>query len=157
MGTHYTKEQRATYIAAFRRSGLTQTNFCKKFKMNPKTLSRWVNMELKNQSVDVAKSSKTPSNLDVAEESGLDDSLNIKAQPGFIPVNVVDGADFKSNEDHETSNPFERSASNNSAVISLKIKGFCMDIPMNFATQKNVTGVKSLIQILHQLPSDISL
>lgn len=135
MGVHVTKGDRAAYVDAFRRSGLTQSAFCEQLKINSKTFSYWIKIE----------------------QDKIDDALNVTAQPDFIPIKVSDSADCFLSDDgvfSQASSIPEPKASN---VISLRIQGFCVDIPMDFGSKTTMTGVKSLIQILHHLPSKQSL
>ena len=144
MGAHVPKGDRAGYVDAFRRSGLTQTKFCAQLNINPKTFVHWVQSSLEHKS---EKLKAAPI---------FTDDPNVDSQPIFIPVKVMNTADCKQTDKGASSPASAIAAPEASSVVSLKIKGFCVDVPLNFVAQKNVNGVKSLIQILHQLPSDTS-
>ncbi|PIZ04908.1 MAG: hypothetical protein COY58_01785 [Gammaproteobacteria bacterium CG_4_10_14_0_8_um_filter_38_16] len=143
MGVHVTKGDRAAYVDAFKRSGLTQSAFCEQLKINSKTFSYWIKIE--------------QDKIDDALKNTSIGALNVTAQPDFIPIKVSDSADCFLSDDGAFSQASSIPEAKASNVISLRIQGFCVDIPMDFGSKTTMTGVKSLIQILHHLPSKQSL
>lgn len=141
MGAHVPKGERAGYVDAFRRSGLTQTKFCAQLNINPKTFGHWV------------QSSLEPKSEKLITAPIFTDDPNVDDASCFVPVKVMDTAECKQTDKGASSPTSAIPAPKASSVASLKIKGFSVEVPLNFVAQENVKGVKMLIHILHQLPS----
>lgn len=131
MGTHYTKSERTAYIEAFRSSGLTQTDFCKRQDISFKSFNNWLRLH---------------------QKSILPTTSNVKysapPQSNFIPVQVADFAGSDNDESLQTSTIPDV---NFPSIIPVKIDGFCVDVPIELLTPKNISGVKMLFKILDQV------
>ena len=82
MGIRYTKAERTAYIDAFKSSGLTQTDFCKRQNISFKAFNNWLRLHKKStlQTRDLQGSPKS--------------KYSAQSQPNFIPVQLADCAGF---------------------------------------------------------------
>ena len=131
MGTHYTKAERTAYIEAFRSSGLTQTDFCKRQNISFKSFNNWLRLH---------KKSILPTTSNV--------KYSAPSQPNFIPVQLADCSGPDDDESLQTSTIPDV---NFPSIIPVKIDGFCVDVPIELLAGKNISGVKMLFKILDQV------
>lgn len=122
MTRHFTTTERQTYVAAFRRSGLTQTAFCNQRNLKCKTFNKWLHNASRDSSPNDFMKPTCPE------------------QGHFVPVHLVGDV------------PCDASKTNRSAVLSLKGKGFCLELPLEVLPDTSLGMVQSLIRILHSLP-----
>ncbi|PJA03325.1 MAG: hypothetical protein COX72_05765 [Gammaproteobacteria bacterium CG_4_10_14_0_2_um_filter_38_22] len=128
MGIRYTKAERTAYIDAFRSSGLTQTDFCKRQNISFKSFNNWLRLHKKSILQDRV--------------------LPCDAQPNFIPVQLAACAVSDDDGSLQTSTiPDAKLPS----IIPVKINGFCVDVPIELLAPKNISGVKMLFKILDQV------
>ena len=131
MGIRYTKAERTAYIEAFKSNGLTQTDFCKTQNISFKSFNNWLRLHKKSILPSSTQSNYSP-----------------KPQPNFIPVQLADCA---GSDDYAFLQNSTIPDSKFSSIIPVKIEGFCVDVPIEFLAPKNVSGVKMLLNILHQM------
>ncbi|PIZ03491.1 MAG: hypothetical protein COY58_09095 [Gammaproteobacteria bacterium CG_4_10_14_0_8_um_filter_38_16] len=131
MGIRYTKAERTAYIDAFKSSGLTQTDFCKRQNISFKAFNNWLRLH---------KKSILPTTSNV--------KYSAPSQPNFIPVQLAACAVSDDDGSLQTSTIPDV---NFSSIIPVKIDGFCVDVPIELLAPKNVTAVKMLLNILHQM------
>jgi len=134
MGRRYTKAERTAYIDVFKSSGLTQTDFCKTQNISFKAFNNWLRLHKKSTLQGSSVSKYSP-----------------PCQPNFIPVKI---ADFAQSNEAVSLQASAIPGVKVSSIISVKIDGFCVDVPIELLAPKNVSGVKMLLNILHQLPAN---
>ena len=124
MTRHFTAMERQTYVEQFKQSGLTQTAFCNQRNLKCKTFNKWIHSASRDSS---------PNDF-------MTPPFTSQEQGHFVPIHLVGDV------------PCDSSETNRSAVLSLKGKGFCLELPLEVSPDTNLGRVQSVIHILHSLP-----
>ncbi len=122
MKKRYRLIEKENLLNEFKKSGLTQSAFSKEHDLNAKTLSRWVNDQLKAG----------------AETKG---NLCKKSPPLFMPILIQ--------EDAENLHSHVSSNQKKDRYLTLKTKGFALDIPANIDASSAM--IFKIIKMLHAL------
>jgi transposase-like protein len=132
MKKHYTLSEKASFVEDFKKSGFTQSEFSRQHELSQKTLSRW----LRVVKLDELKQEEALARI-------------LKPQSLFMPVLVKKDVD----EDEEViDTPLRKEKlceTPRLAFVTLKAKGFSLDIPTNIDVASPLLG--QMIQLLHAL------
>lgn len=165
MAIRYTQSERAGYVDAFKASCLSQTDFCKTQNISFKSFNNWLRLSKINDlqasstsqysGLCTTSPASTTQPLISNDQSGAteefrpENDVAPKERPHFIPVQLAGCAQTEPDYYAQKSAPCKLEISHN---ISIKIKGFCVDLPLDLLAPKNAAGVKMLLDILHKLP-----
>ena len=165
MAIRYTQAEREAYVEAFKASCLSQTDFCKTQNISFKSFNNWLRLS-KRSTLQASSNSKysglcttnpAPLNQSLmrSDQSGAtekfkpENDVAPKAHPHFIPVQLTSCGQVDKDYFAQKSAPCEQEIS---PSVSIKTKGFCVELPLDLLAPKNASGVKMLLNILHQLP-----
>ena len=165
MAIRYTQAERAGYVDAFKASCLSQTDFCKTQNISFKSFNNWLRLS-KISALKASSTSKysglcttnpasTRQSLISNDQAGAteefrpENELSAKARPHFIPVQLAGCAQVDKDYFAQKSAPCKLEISHS---VSIKTKGFCVELPLDLLAPKNAAGVKMLLDILHKLP-----
>ena len=165
MTIRYTQSERTAYVDVFKASGLSQTAFCKTQNISFKSFNNWVRLDSQSRLKKCLSSSDSgahylksaPLNQSLisndqagaTEEFRPENDVAPKVLPHFIPVHLAGCAQTEPDYSAQASALCELESS---PSVSIKTKGFCVDLPLDLLAPKNAGGVKMLLDILHKLP-----
>jgi transposase-like protein len=143
------------YIEEFKQSGLTQSAFCRKNNLHLATFSRWVR-DLRNPIAQAPKKVLDFKEDFVNKSFGKDEAHFLPVQfmgHAVCPPSTVEEQKSKAELSKEGESVAQKLAvcASTPASVSLTIKGFCLDVPLDLAPDSSMATLKSLIHILHQL------
>ncbi len=165
MAIRYTQAERAGYVDAFKASGLSQTAFCKTQNISFKSFNNWVRLDSQGRlkkcsrsndsGVPHLKSAPLNQSLMRSDQAGATEEfrpkndVTPKVRPHFIPVQLAGCAQTEPDYSAQKYTPCKLESS---PSVSIKTKGFCVELPIDLLAPKNAGGVKMLLDILHKLP-----
>ena len=148
MTKHFTPSKKEAYVEQFYQSGLTQIAFCKHQGLVLKTFNKWLKY---------SKATPAPLSVDSKQATNyFQNGVATSKQAAFIPVHL-DATCEPSLPQPAAPNCMNLPLKSffHESALCLKTSRFSLDIPLDLATDYGQAALKSIIQILHQLPDPI--